>query len=142
MTEITDRIAALAAADPATLTEAQDILDRVAVHLLAQGAPARDGAVYRFRAQGGKRDPIGLLLSDAEYAAGYPTEEADPLDMPGGRDPEAIGVPRLAAHRRLLVLLCSRHDHPPMWGSPETIKVHLRDVALRSGLSADLIDAI
>lgn len=58
--------------------KAQVIFNKVAKHLLKQGAPAKDGEQCVYRAFDGKKCAVGCLISDKDYVKQM---EGSPVDM-------------------------------------------------------------
>jgi hypothetical protein len=45
----------------------QEIFDKVALHLLTQGRPARESGSCKYRTPGGRKCAIGCLIEDDQY---------------------------------------------------------------------------
>lgn len=55
--------------DAVVMTD-QGIFDRVSLHLLAQGRPAREGGSCKYRTVDGSKCAIGCLIEDDQYTPG------------------------------------------------------------------------
>jgi hypothetical protein len=119
------------------LTE-QDVFDIASYHLLDQGERALNmaGGVCSYRAPDGRRCPVGWLIPDSEFRAGFEGKRAAVLPSAareGGCSREFVAF--LEEHERLLTSLQYIHDnnHPYMWWSL------LRELASQRGLNPGVI---
>ena len=128
----------------------QEIFDKVATHLIAQGKQSRamlthvlklgakpvaqGGAGCAYRGDGGTMCAAGCLIPDDEYK---PEFEGIPWDCIAQEVPSFANAPQ-AVHD-LIGSLQLVHDDVLSWSSPETLKDALRVVANHYDLSADML---
>lgn len=115
----------------------QEIFNRVATHLLRQGAKSMDGDICRYRGPNGLKCAVGCLIDDAHYTPDI--EGIGVLDAPSLHEKlhdalEASGVPAGLETLRMLDALQAIHDSEPvfLWRS------NLADLAKRYSLDASV----
>jgi hypothetical protein len=121
----------------------QEIFDKVAQHLLAQGRPARAGDTCRYRAPDGSKCAIGCLIEDDQYAPRMEGIRLKSLaDRYSGRLRNILN--RTHGRRMFLVRLQIVHDDckTALDGTfdPKDLHERLRRVAEAHMLSAAVLD--
>lgn len=123
----------------------QEIFDKVATHLIAQGeqslgywaAKAGSGQGCAYRGVDGTMCAAGCLIPDDEYA---PEFEGMPWDCIAQEVPSFANAPFEVHH--LISSLQGVHDYEKYWETPERLKEALFDVANRYGLSVDVLNRV
>ena len=115
----------------------QEIFDKVATHLIAQGKRSLGwGADYcAYRGDDGTMCAAGCLIPDDEYK---PQFEGIPWVSIANDVPSFLDAPD--EDHDLIDSLQLVHDDENYWETPETLKDALRDVANCYGLSADVLN--
>ena len=120
----------------------QEIFDKVATHLIAQGKQSMGvgygplgAAGCAYRGDGGTMCAAGCLIPDDEYK---PQFEGIPWVSIANDVPSFLDAPD--EDHDLIDSLQLVHDDENYWETPETLKDALRDVANCYGLSADVLN--
>lgn len=117
----------------------QEIFNTVATHLFTQGvrASSPDGDFCFYRAPDGKKCAVGCLIPDELYK---PDMEHTPLndiiEFTEGMDPA------LLIERALVFSLRTVHDAGRNWGSTETMRKSLFDVAVLHELDGEIVKTL
>lgn len=112
----------------------QKAFDIVAKHLFEQGQPSIDtsGATCMYRAPGGFKCAIGVLIPDDEYRSEFETRSVRDI------------LPLVPSIKHLNVGLLDAlqivHDFSDGWRSSENMKIELRDVARIYRVKADILN--
>lgn len=119
----------------------QEIFDKVATHLIAQGKqslapdPHHEGEVCAYRGADGTMCAAGCLIPDDEYD---PAFEGMPWGCIADEVPSFANEP-FEVHS-LIKSLQGVHDYEFYWSTPERLKDALETVANRYGLSSDILN--
>ena len=113
----------------------QEIFDKVATHLIAQGKRSIGfGGACAYRGDNGSMCAAGCLIPDDEYK---PEFENRAWFYIANEVPSFSNAPDRV--HDLITTLQWVHDSPCSWLSPEKLKESLRAVASRCGLSTDVL---
>ena len=118
----------------------QEIFDKVATHLIAQGKQSlmiSNDEACAYRGTNGNMCAAGCLIPDDEYS---PEFEGMPWDCIAQEVPSFANAPFEVHH--LISSLQTVHDCEAFWEDTETLKEALYDVANRYGLSVDVLNRV
>ena len=116
----------------------QEIFDKVATHLIAQGKQSlmfMGAEACAYRGADGTMCAAGCLIPDDEYDPDFEGVPWDDLEQPVlslANAPQEV--------HDLITSLQGVHDDEWSWTSPERLKEGLFDVADQYGLSADVLN--